>query len=520
MNNNHSHSGDMITISREEYEALLNAKEEVQRLTKVNDWLREQITLAKKKQYGSSSEKADESVYEQLSLLADEPEMIAYLESLAEKDEVVIAEHKRKRRSGKAEDILPEGIPEEIVEHYPEDMNCPECGSPMEIIGSECRSTLKIIPEQVILRKDIYYTVACKKCEDENCKTQIVKTPRDVSVLPGSFASPEAVAHIMTQKYVMGCPLYRQEANLNRRNIMLSRQTMSYWMLSCAERWLEPLYEELHKKLLQEDIIHADETVLQVLKEFNKTPQSNSYMWLYRTGKYAAHPIALYNYQPTRSGDSAQEFLKGFHGYLQTDGYSGYNKVEGVTHVGCLAHLRRKFDEVNNAQSKGLKSNMAVKAEAYCSKIFRIEKSLAELSCEERYTKRLELEVPVLEEFEKFMLGKNAGTKSALGKAVTYYNNQWSTIKNYLLDGRLEVSNNFAERSIKPFVIDRKNFLFANTEKGAKCTAITFSIIETAKENNLDPYKYLVYVFTKAPTTDDITCLLPENAPEECKIST
>ena len=523
MKNNAVNSGDTVTISRAEYEQFLKLKEENEQLSKLNDWFLQQLTLAKQKKYGSTSEKADDAIYEQLSLLADEPEMIEYLESIRKKETVIVASHTRTRKTGAIDDVVPDDVPVEVEEHRPDDIICSVCGAEMTEIGKEVKRTLKIIPAQVVVHEDWYFTYACKSCEEENCTTQIRKTPRDVSVLPGSYASPEAIAYIMTQKYVMGCPLYRQESDFNRRNIRLSRQTMSNWLLESTERWLEPVYNELHRKLLEEDIIHADETELQVLREPGKAAQSTSYMWLYRTGKYAEHPIVLYEYQAGRGGDYAMEFLKGFSGYLQTDGYSGYNKVTDVTHVGCMAHLRRKFDDVIKSQPKGSKSPLAAKAEAYCSKIFKIEEDLANLSSEERFEQRKILVKPIMDEFEKFMEGKNAGSKSKLGQAITYYNNQWSTISNFMLDGRLEVSNNLAERSIKPFVTGRKNFLFANTPKGAKGTAIMFSIIETAKDNHLDPYRYITYLLTKAPSLDQnienwVESLLPENAPDSCRI--
>ena len=245
-------------------------------------------------------------------------------------------------------------------------------------------------------------------------------------------------------------------------------------------------------------------------------------MWLYRTGKYSEHPTVLYEYQPGRGGHNPAEFLKGFTGYLQSDGYNGYDQVQDVTHVGCMAHMKRKFHEAVAVLPQNKKSGAAVEGEAYCTALFKLEEEFAELSPEERKQKRNELSKPILDEFIRWGSKRNAAPKSKLGVALTYLRNNAEELSAYLSDGRLEISNNLAERSIKPFVIDRKNFLFANTPKGATASAVTFSIIETAKENGLNPFKYLNYIFQTAPTLDRTVAdwvlpLLPENAPDECR---
>lgn len=247
-------------------------------------------------------------------------------------------------------------------------------------------------------------------------------------------------------------------------------------------------------------------------------------MWLYRTGSDAEHPIVLYNYQAGRGRQYPQDFLKEYKGYLQTDGYSVYHDLsQDITDVGCWAHLRRKFEKARIALPKGKSAdNSAVtKALGYFTRISKIEKQLAKLSFAERYTKRLEQEKPLLDELFAWAEKLNAAPKSALGKALTYMQNQKQYLLNYLKDGRLEVDNNRAERSIKPFVMGRKNFLFANTPRGAQGSAVIYSLIETAKENRLDPYRYLVHVLKTAKkldlqNKDLLDLLLPENAPVSC----
>ena len=210
--------------------------------------------------------------------------------------------------------------------------------------------------------------------------------------------------------------------------------------------------------LLLEAIIHADETELQVLHEPGRKAQTKSYIWLYRTGRYSEHPIILYEYQPGRGSKYPLNFLSGFKGYLQTDGYVGYDALQDVTHVGCMAHLRRKFHDAVTVLPNGKKSGTAVEGEAYCEKLFQLERTFADLSPEERKQKRQELAKPILDAFLSWGSTRIASVKSKLGEALTYLNNNGKELSEYLSDGRLEISNNLAERSIKPFVIDRKNF--------------------------------------------------------------
>ena len=208
---------------------------------------------------------------------------------------------------------------------------------------------------------------------------------------------------------------------------------------------------------------------------------------------------------------------------MQTDGYSGYNDVDCVTHIGCWAHLRRKFDEAVKALPAGKKTGAAVTGLAYCTQLFMLEREFQALTPEERFQKRMDREKPLLDQFLAWAETRTVAQKSKLGQALTYMKNQWPSLTNYLKDGRLEISNNRAERSIKPFVMGRKNFLFANTPRGAKASAVTYSLIETAKANGLDPYRYLCFLLKQLPGIDKtvenwIDPLLPWNAPKECSV--
>ena len=370
---------EMVTISRAEYDSQQAKLAELAELKLQNQWLLEQLGLAKKRQFGASSERLQEGLMDQLSLMANEAEAYAYGTKNATAEQVAVKAHARKRQSGNVLDIVPEGTPTEVVEHRlsEEERTCDTCGAVMEEIGKEVRRSLKMEPARFWIREDVYYTYACKQCEAETGEGNLRKTPKQPTLCPGSFASPEAVAYIMTQKFVMYSPLYRLEQEFQRQGLKLSRQTMANWILLASGTWLRPVYDALHRRLCKETLLHGDETTLQVLKEPGRTSTSKSYMWPY--------------------------------------------------------------------------------------------------------------------------------------------------LIRYLEDGRLELSNNRAERSIKPFVMGRKNWLFANTPAGAQSSAVIYSLIETAKENDLDPYRYLVWLLNTAlglSQTDEAWAesFLPVNAPQECKI--
>ncbi|WP_207707100.1 IS66 family transposase, partial [Heliorestis acidaminivorans] len=297
-----------------------------------------------------------------------------------------------------------------------------------------------------------------------------------------------------------------------------------------THQWLSLLYTRMHHYLLLQEVLCADETSLQVLHEPGREAQTTSYMWLYRTGREGP-PIVLYDYQQTRAGEHPRQFLSGFKGFLTVDGYSGYHKVEGVTLACCWAHSRRKFTEALKVlPDKKKRSGKTVADEGleYCNQLFAIEQELKDLTNEERYEERLKRSQPVLDAFLAWLhkQSPNVLPKSALGQAINYCLNQWDKLIGFMLDGRLELDNNRSERTIKSFVLGRKNFLFSNTPRGARASAIVYSIVETAKENGLNPFTYLNYLFEILPHVDTkdeqaLDQLLPwsETLPELCRVT-
>jgi transposase len=493
-------------------------------LTAKVNWYEEQFRLSQQKRFGRSTEKTNP---DQLLLFNE-----AETEAKPDAPEPVIEEitYRRKKSQGKREAQLKD-LPVETIEYrLPlKEQVCSCCGESLHEMSTEVRQELKVIPAQVSVVKHVRYVYACRRCQKEDIRTPIITAPMPAPVLPGSIAFPSAVAHIMSQKYVEGLPLYRQEKQLSRLGVDLSRQTMANWMIQGANRWLQPLYDRMHEYLLKQDILHADETTLQVLQEPGRSAGSKSYMWLYRTGREGP-AIVLYDYQTTRANKHPSRFLSSFKGYLHVDGYAGYNGLPpDITLVGCWAHARRKFDEALKVLPLD-KRNAPVAAKeglGFCNQLFAIERELKDVTPEERFRLRQERSLPAVEAFLAWLKfqAPRVLPKSAFGKAIFYCLNQWDKLKGFLLDGRLEIDNNRSERSIKPFVIGRKNWLFANTPRGAKASATIYSIIESAKENNLNPYAYLKHLFEKLPNVDMkdmeiLDTLLPwsEALPPECRI--
>jgi transposase len=509
---------ETVTIPKAEYETL---RTEYESLKQQVAWLTEQLRLFKRRQFGTSSEKTDAKTTNVQLNYFNEAEATVEPEAEEPVIEEVGAYHRRKPRG--AADRFPPDLPVEVVEHKlpDEECVCPECGGALHEMSQQVREEVKLIPASAVIVRHIQSVYACRNCEKHSDHVPIVNAQTPEPVIKGSFASPEAVAHIATQKFVMGVPLYRQEGEWERSGILLSRQTMSNWLGRCARDWLKPIYDRLRRHLCEREVLHADETTLQVLHEPDRAAQDVSYMWLYRTSGDTSRPIVLYDYKPSHAGECPALFLNGFSGYLHTDGYSAYHAKlpESITIAGCWAHARRKFDEALTAiPAKDRHKSEAYRGLELCNRLFALERKYEGLAHDDNFKARLDARMehtkPLMKQFFDWAqeIEKAAMPKSLLGLALGYVIRQRKRLETVLLDGRLELSNNRAERSIKPFVIGRKNWLFSNTANGAEASAIIYSLVETAKENSIDPFKYLAAVFRDAPnSTDSVESLLPWN---------
>ena len=475
----------------------------------------EAIQLSRHQHFGGRSEKFN---VDQLSLLFNEAETLADHETDDQDkvddsgpDKTIVGPYQR-RKGGRRK--LPNHYPRIEVIHTleGEDCQCDQCQGDLTVLGEKISEQIDLIPMTVRVIRHIRKTYHCP-----SCKAGIKSAPLPPQPIPGSIASPGTLAHVAVNKYINGMPLYRQEKEFERLAIPLNRSTLAFWVIKTG-LLIQPLINLLRDVMLAYDLLQMDETRCQVLKEPGKTPQSQSYMWVQRGGPPDKRVI-LFDYAPSRSQDVPIALLGEYAGYLQIDGYEGYNKVcaqNDITPLACMAHVRRKFDQAIKVQgkSKNRKVSLAQQALQRIQLLYRIEKQAKGMSDAQRRALRQSRAVPVLDGLRDW-LDQHLPVvvkQSALGKAMHYMDKQWPRLTVYTEDGRLKIDNNLCENAIRPFVIGRKNSLFSDTVSGAKASANLYSLIETAKANGLEPYAYLKQVITelpKATCVEDIEALLP-----------
>ena len=385
------------------------------------------------------------------------------------------------------------------------------CGCEMRVIGEKISEQLDVIPAQVYVIEHRRPTYSCAKC-DESIKT----TPLPPQPIPKSLASPGLLAHVAVAKYADGLPLYRQSKQFERLGIDLPRNTLACHMVKVGEL-VEPLTEQLKRHVLSDEIIGMDETPIQVLKEPGRPAQSTSYMWVMKGGP-PQQPALLYHYAPTRAQSVPEYLLAEYTGYLQTDGYAGYNAVLGkdsIEGLGCWAHVRRKFMDAKKALPKAqqAKGNKVQQALAFVAQLYQLERAIASLDANQKQQRRHADAVPILERFKSWLDKQSVPPKTLLGKAIGYTLSQWPRLVVYPRDGRLSIDNNAVENAIRPFAIGRKAWLFSDSQGGANASANLYSLIETAKANGINEYAYLKFVFARLPSTPtkDLLELLPWN---------
>lgn len=490
------------------FEKLAESEKRIAELEEENKRLHNTVAYLTNKRFGRSSEKTAALSIGQPSLFDEDALVFNEAENTADpkQAEPTISKEEDKPKSKKYKgqrDFLLKDLPhvKKVISFSEADRICQTCGNELLAIGEEfVRSELEYIPAKLQVIDYYRESLECRTCR-KNGDTYIKKTSTPAPVILHSMASPSAIAWMLHQKFVNALPLNRQEKEWQSLGIDLKRATMANWILAVARDWLMPIVELLQQELLRETWMHVDETAVQVLQEKGRKNTTKSYMWLYAAGQYADHAIRLFEYQPGRSGEYPMKFLNGFKGYLHTDAYAGYNKVSDVVHCYCWAHLRRKFVDALPTDTEQREKSPATKGIAFCNKLFEIESALQDLSCEERKTKRLELEMPVLEAFWSWVdTAKNhEPPKSAICGALNYAQNHKEGLMNYLLDSKCAISNNLAENSIRPFTIGRKNWLFSGSPKGAAASAAVYSLIETAKANGLNPQRYLRLLLESLP---------------------
>lgn len=485
-------------------------------LQEKNQYLLEQFRLAQHKQFGKSSEAnlAQGELFNEAEQLIDED-----LSSENSQDKETI---NRTRKQPKRKP-LPSDLPREtVIIDIPEtEKSCDCCGHDLHKMGEKKSERLKFIPAQIKVIETVRPQYSCRHCEKTNINAQIKIAPVPASAIPKSIATPSLLSQIITNKYQNALPLYRQEVIFKQHGIPLTRQTMSDWLMKSSTLF-KPITDYLHQQLLKQPVIQADETTLKVIHE----DKSKCYMWVYCSGadspgdnQNTIKNIVLYDYQASRAGSCAVDYLKGFEGYLQADGYRGYEQVDTEL-IGCMAHARRKFVEAKTAQPKNKRGRADIGIKKMAG-LYRIEKQIKGLPADEKYRARQEKSLPLLNDLKEW-LDKTAlqvMPKSAIGKAVQYSLNQWGKLSGYIKSGDINIDNNRAERAIKPFVIGRKNWMFCNTASGANASAILYSLIETAKANGLTPFNYLTYLLEELPKKpENLDHLMPWNVELEATI--
>ncbi|MEG2198626.1 MAG: IS66 family transposase, partial [Malacoplasma sp.] len=315
-------------------------KNQIKELEKLNQYYIEQLKLNRQKKFGASSEKTAYDDYEQLSMFNEAESNREPLLKEPEAEEIITVKRKKSNRKKTLENL-----PVETIEYILEDTTCPKCKNELHVMTKEIRKELIVIPAQIKVLEHITNIYSCRNCEKTDISATIIAAESPKALIPKSMVSPSLMAEIMYRKYALSLPLDRQEKDYKRLGVNLSKQNLSNWIIKGANL-LKPLCTELKNQLLKNEVLHADETTLKVLKEPGRDAELNSYMWIYRTSGDAKNHVVLYDYQVGRSGKFAKEYLKDFKGYLHTDGWAGYHQLEPqIVLCGCWAHARRKFDE-------------------------------------------------------------------------------------------------------------------------------------------------------------------------------
>lgn len=509
-------------------ELFLALQDQISDLDEKINILLERLDTSNMKEFGRSTEKLKDIVGEDIF---NEADAVAEDDAIQEPDyEEVMKPALKKRRQvkkkGKREKDL-EGFEVEIIVHE----------VPDEELQSIFGDKWKELPDQVYRR--LRFQPASYVVEEHHVKiycsndNQVWKrAERPVDLMPHSLATASLVAGLMNAKYVNGMPTYRIYQDFLRIGVNLTTQVISKWIIRCSERYLSLMFDYLHRRLLTYKLLQADESPVSVTKD-GRPAGSKSYMWIYRTGKiYKENRIILYDYRRTRHADHPREFLKGYDGTVVTDGYQVYHKLEAEEELkiaGCWSHCRRRFSDAVKAISdkEAAKETIAFHALARIAAIYNLDNSYSDLPPEERLAMR-EMNIrPLVDEYFTWIKEQKekVPAKSKTGKGITYSINQEIYLRRFLEDGCIPLDNNCAEQAIRGVVIGKRNWRLIDTIAGAEASAVCYSIAETAKANNLNPYRYYEHLLTEIPKhmddTDDsfLEDLLPwsEKLPEICR---
>ncbi|TDR34188.1 transposase, partial [Tahibacter aquaticus] len=477
-----STSDDLQTQLREALAVIAQRDEQIAEMATVGAYraarikvLEAQLAAMNRALYGRRSEQLDPA-QRQLFEEALEEDIVAMqteLETLKESPSVPRRQPKRLP--------LPEHLPRVEVRHEPASCACAQCGNALTSMGEDVTEQLDCKPAEFFVRRHIYPKYACRACET------VTTAPSEASVIERGRPAPGLLAHVLVSKYADHLPLYRQQQIYQRSGVELARSTLADWT-GAAGVALMPLVDAMKADLLQRSVIHADETPVSLLDP-GAGKAARAYLFAYCATDGA--PITTFDFCTSRSGEHAKRFLGAFRGHLVVDDYSGYKALftEGITEVGCWAHIRRLFFELHAAKA----SAHAEPALRQIAELYRIEAQINGLDPPERLARRQREARPVLDAFGQWIdqLSANVSPNSGLAKALAHTRKRWPALVRYVDDAALPIDNNPVERSIRPIAVGRKNWLFAGSKAAGERAAAIMSLIATARQNGYEPYAYL-----------------------------
>lgn len=460
------------------------------------DFLTEQIALMNQRSFGRKTEQLDEMHQMTLFEVFNEPEVLSDDSKEPEISEIIIPSHTRKKKTTREKNL--EGLPVRIINHTLSREQLKErFPDGYKELPCKVYKRLSIIPQTFIVDEHHVHVYAAK-----NNDGTIVRAPRPADVFRNSIATPSLVAAIIAGKYANHLPLDRQSRCYKDNGVKLETNTLANWMMLASELHLSIIYDELHKYLYECRVVHADETPFEVIRDGRKAG-SKSFMWVYRSGEYddKSHPVVIYDFQNTRKTDHPEQFLKDYSGVLVTDGYQVYHSLEkkrdDLQVAGCWIHAKRSFAEyVKATGTEGLDGTFAAQAVNLISEIFHLDHQCGDCTIKQREKHRQLVVRPKVDAF--FAWVKDTMPKVSAGsntyRSLQYCINQEKFLRVFLSNGAVPMDNNVAERAIRPFTLGRKNWVNMDSIRGAQASAILYSLIETAKANNLRVYEYLEYL--------------------------
>ncbi|MCM3118871.1 IS66 family transposase [Neobacillus sp. MER 74] len=476
-------------------EQLAHSNQQNKNLSKQIEALTEQVRQLTKLLYGSKTEQSKYNTPDgQVSLFEDDPSFNEPEHPGEQSQQTISYTVVRNIQKKKRNDSLHDDIEVETIHYYPENTLCDCCQGQMIEIGSTIvREEAEFIPAKMKKIQHVEHALGCIDCKGDTFqKAQIKRGKAPQPPIQRSIASPSVLAKVIYDKYSQYLPLYRQVKEWDRYGLNTNDKNLSNWVIRTSHDWLMPIYERMKQLMMAKSLLHVDETYSQIINRSDgKSGQTNAYNWVYRSVPCQGPPITLFQSALSRARSVLESFIEGFSGTIICDGYSAYDKLEGVSFANCFAHVRRYWLK---ADSKNGRIGVS-----FCDDLYRLERKFKHLSPSMRRKQRQKHSKPIVDKFLEWVETSPFFGKNALAKAAEYTLNRANGLRAFLNDGRIEIDNNPAENAIRPNVIGRKNWLFSVSEAGARANAICLSIAETAKSNGVDFYEYIKKLLTDLP---------------------